>query len=204
MTKRCELYLRLRAGALPDEATLEMLARDFAPAALLIEDGASPALQDFLDAAGRQNLPVLIGGDPALAKALEADGVHIEADPERLAEARSLLGTPGSIGASCPLTRHDAMSMGESGADYVAFGELIDGDAQDLDALLEIIGWWSELFEVPCVAWLNSGDTDDTARRLVEAGADYLAVPFDAAEGRWDLERLRQIAGIAANSVQKA
>jgi thiamine-phosphate pyrophosphorylase len=36
------------------------------------------------------------------------------------------------------------------------------------------IGWWSTLFEIPCVA--IGGITPDNGRVLVEAGADFLAV----------------------------
>src|SRR5690606_2035246 len=38
----------------------------------------------------------------------------------------------------------------------------------------ELLTWWSQLFEVPCVA--IGGITADNAPPLVEAGADFLAV----------------------------
>ena len=46
-------------------------------------------------------------------------------------------------------------------------------------ASLEIIEWWAELFEVPCVA--IGGITVANAAPLVHAGADFLAV----ASGVW-------------------
>jgi thiamine-phosphate pyrophosphorylase len=37
-----------------------------------------------------------------------------------------------------------------------------------------ILGWWTTLFEIPCVA--IGGITPDNALPLIEAGADFLAV----------------------------
>ena len=37
-----------------------------------------------------------------------------------------------------------------------------------------ILGWWTTLFEIPCVA--IGGITPENGRVLVEAGADFLAV----------------------------
>jgi thiamine-phosphate pyrophosphorylase len=61
------------------------------------------------------------------------------------------------------------MTAGEDGADYIAFGALdqaVDG------LLLDVLGWWSEVFVLPCLALAGGGP--DAAARLVEAGADFL------------------------------
>ena len=44
----------------------------------------------------------------------------------------------------------------------------------------EIVTWWSELFDVPCVA--IGGITVDNCTELIKAGSDFLAV----SSGIWD------------------
>jgi thiamine-phosphate pyrophosphorylase len=78
------------------------------------------------------------------------------------------------------------MTAAEAGADYVAFGAFFPTGSKDAKtrAPLEILRWWSELFEVPCVA--IGGITVANCRPLAEAGADFLSVisgVWDYAEG---------------------
>ena len=65
-------------------------------------------------------------------------------------------------------------------ADYVMFGEPeADGSRPSFAAILERVGWWAELFEVPCVAYAA---TPDEVGQLAAAGADFVAV----GGGIWD------------------
>jgi thiamine-phosphate pyrophosphorylase len=71
-------------------------------------------------------------------------------------------------------TRHESMTAGEQGADYVLFGEIdAQGGRPSPEAVAERIGWWAELFEPPCVAYAASRDE---ARDFVAAGADFILV----------------------------
>ncbi len=206
MEKRCELYLRLCADALSDPAELERIVRATGPAALLLtdlDDVPRDAIRQIVEAARRQNLAILLEDHVDLAKACDADGVHIKADSGGLSEARRLLGDTKSIGASCGLSRHEAMEIAEAGADYVAFGQIMGRGPRDDDALAEMIRWWDELFEVPCVAWLSEDATKEDASRLVRAGADYLAVALDG-ETAFDMGRIRDLAALASDPVVSA
>jgi thiamine-phosphate pyrophosphorylase len=203
MSKRCELYLRLRADALPAPAELEELAREIAPAALLLTRLAgAPAdgIRRTVEAAKRQNLAILLEDDFDLAGALDADGVHLRGDGERIREARRLLGEQKSIGASCALSRHNAMELAEAGADYIAFGEMIGLGGGDIDALAEMIRWWDELVELPSVAWLDDDAVEDDARRLRRAGADFLAVAPGRRGAAIDMTGVRRLAAIAGEA----
>lgn len=118
----------------------------------------------------------IVNDDAALAKRLGADGVHLgqgDGDPR---EARRLLGPGAQIGVTCHDSRHLAMEAGEAGADYVAFGAFYPTNTKATRHRPEpeILAWWSNLFELPCIA--IGGITPDNARPLVEAGADFLAV----------------------------
>ena len=118
----------------------------------------------------------IVNDDMALAKRLGADGVHLgqgDGDPR---EARGLLGPRAQIGVTCHDSRHLAMEAGEAGADYVAFGAFHPTGTKETRHRPEpeILTWWSNLFELPCVA--IGGITPDNARPLAEAGADFVAV----------------------------
>jgi thiamine-phosphate pyrophosphorylase len=67
------------------------------------------------------------------------------------------------------------MVAGEEGADYVAFGAFFPTGTKEVQhrADPDILSWWQELMEVPCVA--IGGITPDNCGALVRAGADFIA-----------------------------
>ena len=122
-----------------------------------------------------RDVAFIVNDDMGLAKRLGADGVHLgqgDGDPR---EARALLGPSVQIGVTCHDSRHLAMEAGEAGADYVAFGAFFPTTTKETAHRPDpsILGWWSTLFELPCVA--IGGITRENGRVLVEAGADFLA-----------------------------
>lgn len=131
----------------------------------------------------RHEAAFLVETDAERALRIGADGVHIVADVPLYRRARDHLGQRGIVGVGCRWSRHDAMVLGELGADYVAFGPDAAHDAGECDSRAELIAWWSETFAVPCVAW--NVDTLAEAERLARLGADFVALApsiFDAAE----------------------
>lgn len=124
----------------------------------------------------RHDVAFIVNDDIALAKRLKADGVHLgqgDGDPK---SAREEVGKDAQIGVTCHDSRHFAMEAGEAGADYVAFGSFFPSTtkASDHRPQVEILEWWSQLFEIPCVA--IGGITPDNCAPVVAAGADFLAV----------------------------
>ena len=79
-------------------------------------------------------------------------------------------------GGAHPDPPRAARVAADAGADYVAFGAFFATDTKQASATVdvEMLEWWSGLFEVPCVA--IGGITVDNCRPLVEAGADFLSV----------------------------
>lgn len=118
----------------------------------------------------------IVNDDVALAKRLDADGVHLGQDDGDPREARRILGPEAQIGVTCHASRHMAMEAGEAGADYVAFGAFYPTTTKTVEhhAEPEILEWWQGMFELPCVA--IGGITPDNAKMLIDAGADFLAV----------------------------
>jgi thiamine-phosphate pyrophosphorylase len=138
---------------------------------------------DLVQAAGAA---ALICDDPGLAKATRADGVHLSwgADlAERYAQARTMLGSGAIVGVDAGVSRHDAMTLGEAGADYIAFGSDDSGASPaERNALL---AWWAEIFEVPVMA-LNVSDAVE-ARELADGMIDFAAVAMVPEAGRSEI-----------------
>jgi thiamine-phosphate pyrophosphorylase len=123
-----------------------------------------------------RDVAFIVNDSIALAKRLGADGVHLGQNDGSVREAREELGPKAQIGVTCHDSRHLAMEAGEQGADYVAFGAFFPSTTKDakFHAELELLEFWSELFEIPCVA--IGGITPDNCAPLIKAGADFLAV----------------------------
>jgi thiamine-phosphate pyrophosphorylase len=175
---RCRLYLQLpaRPSAKLEAQLAEKLASTDAACVLLCR-GESQVHEEharrLIDLVQSLGIACLVEDDAGLAERLRADGLHIgAADPDAYAEARGLLGASANIGAGCNLSRDDAMRLAEMGADYVAFGAP-EGSIDTIDNIADLIGWWAEIFVVPCVAWNIDRIAD--AERLAALGADFIA-----------------------------
>jgi thiamine-phosphate pyrophosphorylase len=94
-----------------------------------------------------RDIAVLTTGDPQLVAADGFDGLHIEAHDQDIAAVRASLGHHAMLGVFCDVSRDLAMRAGEAGADYVAFNQVAQRSGEP------IIGWWSHVFEIPCVAF---------------------------------------------------
>jgi thiamine-phosphate pyrophosphorylase len=74
------------------------------------------------------------------------DGVHLVAEGD-VAAARAAVGKNGIVGVYCAASRHAAMEAAEAGADYIAFSQNTYAPKEP------ILGWWVDVFEIPCVAF---------------------------------------------------
>lgn len=194
MNQTCELYLRLCDDELPAPERLEAIIRAASPSAVLIgrtpleKPGNRSRLDGVVSLLQGQNLAVLFEDNASLAAKTKADGVHLNGSEADVREARALLGEDGYVGVLSPLSRHEAMVLGEAGASYVAFAA--NGDT---DALLEMTEWWGDIIEVPCAIWLDRDADEDMVRKLIGAGADYIA-PEVAPDAEIDwLSRLHEL-----------
>jgi thiamine-phosphate pyrophosphorylase len=179
------LYLVVAAGSAPESVAALLGAAG--AATLLITRSGEAALtaaeaRPLVELAQKKDVAALIDGDAQLARTLRADGVHLPWSKDiaaQYAEAREVLGTRYIVGVDVGRSRHDAMSLAEDGADYIGFG--IPSHVEDRDTAgdrrRELISWWSEIFEVPCVAF--DVETADEAQILAGAGADFVAMRAD-------------------------
>ncbi len=122
-----------------------------------------------------RDVAFLLNDDAVLAARLGCDGAHLGQSDGDHAGARMLL--DGKIlGITCHASRHIAMTAGEMGADYVAFGAFFPTATKETQhvADTELLAWWSDVMEIPSVA--IGGITAENCAPLVRAGADFLAV----------------------------
>jgi thiamine-phosphate pyrophosphorylase len=186
---RCRLYLITpsRIEAAFDEALKRALDGGDVASLQLRLKGVSD--EDVLRAGERlmriaqaRDAAFIVNDRPDLAKRLGADGVHVGQEDASYAEARALLGPDRIVGVTCHASRHLAMEAAEAGADYVAFGAFFPTATKEAKSRAEpeILTWWQEIMQIPCVA--IGGITTDNGAALVEAGADFLAV----SGGVWD------------------
>jgi len=134
-----------------------------------------------------------------------ADGAHLTG-LAALEEALPTLKPDRIAGVGGLATRHDSMTAGELGADYVLFGEPdAKGQRPSMEAIAERLQWGAGLFEPPCVGFASSREE---ACEFAAAGADFVLVgdfvwadPRGAAPALADAEQaIRQ--GYAAASGQ--
>lgn len=131
-----------------------------------------------------------------------ADGAHL-GDIAALEQALPSLKPDRIAGVGGLVTRHDSMTAGELGADYVLFGEIdAEGRRPSRQAIAERLAWWAELFEPPCVGYAT---TREEVAEFVAAGADFVLVddlvwadPRGAAAALADIAQATQEAYAAA------
>ncbi len=81
------------------------------------------------------------------------DGIHLTDGSRAIRALRKELGADAIVGSFCGISRHEGMSAGEAGADYIAFGPIGDtGLGLGTQAPRDLFEWWSEMFEVPVIA----------------------------------------------------
>lgn len=121
----------------------------------------------------------IINDDVALAKAVQADGVHVGRDDSALTAAREALGTAAIIGVSCYNQLELALSAAEKGADYIAFGSFFPSPTKPNAprATLELLHQARQQLTLPICT--IGGITLDNAPDLLANGADMLAVITD-------------------------
>jgi thiamine-phosphate pyrophosphorylase len=184
MDTRSRLYL-ITPATLPPGFATESLARaldagDVAALQIRLKDAPDDAIlrstDDILRIAQARDVAVLMNDRLDLAIKSGCDGVHLGQGDGDHAAARKRLGPERMLGITCHASRHLAMEAGEVGADYVAFGAFFPTSTKETlhRPEPELLEWWSEMFEIPCVA--IGGITATNCAPLVHAGADFLAV----------------------------
>lgn len=138
------------------------------------EDRIMRAADACREVAHARDVPIVISEHSLLVERLGLDGVHLSDGARRVRATRDDLGGDAIVGAYCAASRHDGMTAGEVGADYVSFGPagataLGDGSRAEP----ELFSWWSQMIEVPVVA---EGALDEDTIRALTPVTDFFAI----------------------------
>lgn len=191
MTEPCQIYLLTppvisdvgqfcqtleKTLAAAPVACLQIRLKELENSALV---QAGKAISEICHAA---NIEVILNDRPDLVAEIGADGAHIGQEDMDYFSSRELLGGDAIIGVTCHNSKELAFAAASAGADYVAFGAFFDTPTKTpkAKAELEILEWWQEAVEIPCVA--IGGITVENAQAVIQAGADFIAV----SSGVWD------------------
>jgi thiamine-phosphate pyrophosphorylase len=139
-----------------------------------IEDEVARAADALRPVAHARDVPLVVADHHRLVGRLGLDGVHLGDGARQVRAVRAALGGDAIVGAFARASRHEGMTAGELGADYVSFGPVAAsglGDGQV--APLDLFEWWSEMIEVPVVA--EGGLTPDGVAALA-GKADFIAL----------------------------
>ena len=179
----CRLYLitppAIDLAVFPALMAAALDAGDVGAVQLRLKDVDDDTLKRAIDAlrpvVQSRGVAFLMNDRPDLAVAHGCDGAHVGQSDTPAAGARKILGDL-TMGVTCHDSRDLAMTAGDDGADYVAFGAFFPTTTKDakFHAEPELLEWWSELMELPCVA--IGGITAANCAPLVRAGANFLAV----------------------------
>jgi thiamine-phosphate pyrophosphorylase len=165
------------AAAFAAPLAAALAAGDVAAVLLRLKDGGERDLiktvKMLAPVAQDKDAALIVEGRAELVARAGADGAHL-AGIEAFTEALPGLKPDRIAGCGGLFTRHDAMLAAEGGADYVMFGEPDrDGARPSFAAIEERVGWWAEVFEIPCVGYAA---TLDEVAALALAGADFVAL----------------------------
>jgi thiamine-phosphate pyrophosphorylase len=149
------------------------------------------------------NALFIVNDSAALAREVDADGVHLGKDDGGVLAARTMLGPGKLIGVSCYNEIGRAREAVSQGADYVAFGSFFSSSTkpQALRAGTELLQIAASEIALPVVA--IGGITEDNAAGLIAAGADAVAVVsalFDAIDVEAQARRFARLFQMPVNS----
>ncbi|MBI6629119.1 thiamine phosphate synthase [Pontibaca salina] len=138
------------------------------------EDHIARCADQLREIAHARDVPLVVGGHMFLAERLGLDGVHLKDGARSVRAARTALGADAIVGSFCAASRHDGITAGEAGADYISFGPVRDTSLHDGSrAEPDLFEWWSEMIELPVVA--EGGLTPDLIAALA-AHSDFFGI----------------------------
>jgi thiamine-phosphate pyrophosphorylase len=138
------------------------------------EDEIARTADALRDVAHARDIMLVIERHALMVDRLGLDGVHLMNSGRNLRQLRKDMGDDVILGAFCNTSRHEGISAGEAGADYVSFGPVAAstlGDGNQVDP--ELLSWWSEMIEVPVV--VEGGLTQGLIHTLSDK-VDFFAI----------------------------
>jgi hydroxymethylpyrimidine kinase / phosphomethylpyrimidine kinase / thiamine-phosphate diphosphorylase len=117
----------------------------------------------------------IVNDDLRLARELDADGIHLGQEDGSVVETRRVLGKGKLIGVSTH-NLDEALRAEAEGADYIGFGAIYPTSSKDVDHMPGPEGLAAVRGRVRLPVVAIGGISRDNAPRVIDAGADALAV----------------------------
>ncbi|WP_372572768.1 thiamine phosphate synthase [Ruegeria jejuensis] len=158
------------------------------------EDHVARVADALREVAHARDIALVISDHVLMAQRLGLDGVHLSDAARSIRAARKELGPDAIVGSFCGISRHDGMTAGEAGADYVSFGPVgatALGDGAFAEA--DLFQWWSEMIEVPVVA--EGGLSDELIRQLAPQ-TDFFGIGDEIWTAPDPLARLNELLAV--------
>lgn len=176
---RCRIVL-----IAPPLATAEHICAAFEGgdvASLILPDNGmdDAAFQAFAEkivpVAQGAGIAVIIAGDSRIAGRVHADGIHVEAKRQELAETIERLADKMMVGAGGAKTRDDALELGEERPDYMFFGRFgYDNKPEPHPRNLSLGEWWAQMIQIPCI--VMAGSELASVETVAATGAEFVAL----------------------------
>ncbi len=133
-------------------------------------------VQKTRELARAYGVPLLVNNDLALAALCGADGLHLDSDILTPSQVRQALGPQAIVGYTCGARLEKALWAERMGADYISFCSIFPSSSVEECELVpvEMLREAKRLVKIPIFA--SGGITLDNAHKVIEAGADGLAV----------------------------
>lgn len=176
---RCRIVL-IASPRMPAERVAAALSGGDVASLILTADGADEAaFQAFAErvAPGAQaaGVAVVIDGDSRIAGRIHADGLHVEAGKDELADAIERHQARMMVGAGGAKTRDEALELGEERPDYMFFGRFgYDTKPEPHARNLALGAWWAEMIEIPCI--VMAGSDLASVEAVAATGAEFAAL----------------------------
>ncbi|MDX8445417.1 thiamine phosphate synthase [Mesorhizobium captivum] len=120
-------------------------------------------------------IAVIIAGDSRIAGRVHADGIHVEANRQELAETIERLADKMMVGAGGAKTRDDALELGEERPDYMFFGRFgYDNKPEPHPRNLSLGQWWAQMIQIPCI--VMAGSDLASVETVAATGAEFVAL----------------------------
>ena len=147
----------LDLGLFPDQLAAVMDGVEIACLRLSLAARDEDALARAADAcrliAHSRDVAIVIENHVLFVERHGLDGIHLTDGARSVRSMRKDLGPDAIVGSYCGVTRHEGITAGEAGADYVAYGPVGDSAlGKGEKAEFDLFDWWSAMIEVPVIA----------------------------------------------------
>ncbi|RWF69805.1 MAG: thiamine phosphate synthase, partial [Mesorhizobium sp.] len=110
-----------------------------------------------------------------IAGRVHADGIHVEANRQELAETIERLADRMMVGAGGAKTRDEALELGEERPDYMFFGRFgYDNKPEPHHRNLALGEWWAQMIQIPCI--VMAGSELASVETVAATGAEFVAL----------------------------